>query len=82
MKGQRLICHQLSFTEFSADESRAVVLAAKFKFNEAVEYWTGQKGSLIRGENIHLSMRDSCKCLFIGKDKQKSEEYYSISMFF
>lgn len=38
MKGQRLICHQLSVTEFAADESRAVVLAAKFKFNEAVEY--------------------------------------------
>lgn len=37
VKGQRLICHQLSVTEFSADESRAVVLAAKFKFNEAVE---------------------------------------------
>lgn len=38
VKGQRLIFHQLSVTEFSADESRAVVLAAKFKFNEAVEY--------------------------------------------
>lgn len=35
--GEGSKAHQLSATEFSADESVSVVLAAKFRFNEVVE---------------------------------------------